>query len=77
MKRKKRKIDSDICNVDQTNYLKVIGSSNTIHAGISRLRRENLSLKQRVRELKEGKKWWKNKYKREKRNWEENSATQK
>ena len=23
MKRKKRKIDSDICNVDQTNYLKV------------------------------------------------------
>lgn len=24
MKRKKRKIDSDICNVDQTNYLKVI-----------------------------------------------------
>ena len=32
MKRKKRKIDSDICNVDQTNYLKVIGSSNTIQA---------------------------------------------
>ena len=44
--------------------------------GISRLRIENLSLKQRVRELKEGKKWWKNKYKREKRNWEKNSATQ-
>ena len=32
MKRKKRKIDSDICNVDQTNYLKVIGSSNMIQA---------------------------------------------
>ena len=32
MKRKKRKIDSAIWNVDQTNYLKVIGSSNMIQA---------------------------------------------
>ena len=31
-KRKKRQIDSDIFNVDQTNYLIVIGSSNTIQA---------------------------------------------